>query len=92
MSADQHMELETTPVKVPLSSALGTESSSVWSVIRRGLLPLVVMVVIGAVVVGLVLLVRLLVDPVRDFLLQEGLFAGIMIGGLALVIVTRRHN
>ncbi|MGZ6376910.1 MAG: hypothetical protein ACXWPI_19590 [Ktedonobacterales bacterium] len=88
MTADQHMELETTLVEAPLSGALGADSSRVWPVIGRGLLPLALMVVIGAVVVGLVLLVRLLVDPVRDFLLQEGLFAGIMISGLALVIIT----
>jgi hypothetical protein len=84
MSADQ----QTTSVKVPLSRALGADSSSVWLVIAWGLLPLVLMVVIGAVVVGLVMLVRLLVDPVRYFLLQDGLFAGIMISGLALVIIT----
>lgn len=88
MSADQRMELETSPVEVPLSGALGAESSNVWPVIGRGLLPLALMVVIGAIVVGLVLLVRLLVDPVRYFLLQDGLFVGIMISGLALVIIT----
>jgi hypothetical protein len=88
MSADQRMELETSPVEVPLSGALGAESSNVWPGIGRGLLPLALMVVIGAIVVGLVLLVRLLVDPVRYFLLQDGLFVGIMISGLALVIIT----
>ena len=88
MSADQRMELETTPVEVPLSGALGTDSSSIWPVIGLGLLPLALMVVIGAGGVGLVLLVRLLVDPVRYFLLQEGLFASIMSSGLALVIIT----
>lgn len=88
MSADQSMELETAQVEAPLSSALGADSSSVWPVIGRGLLPLAVMVVTGAVVADLVMLIRLLVDPVRYFLIQEGLFAGIMISGLALVIIT----
>ena len=88
MSTDQHIELETTPVEVPLAGELGTQSRSVWPVIGRSLLPLAVMIVIGTVVVGLVLLVRLLVDPVRYFLLQQGLFVGIMISGLALVIIT----
>jgi hypothetical protein len=74
-------------VEAPLSGALGTESS-VWPVIGQSLLPLTVMVVIGAVVVSLILLIRLLVDPARYFLLQEGLFAGIMISGLALVIIS----
>jgi hypothetical protein len=82
------MELETTPVKAALSGVPGTESSSVWPVIGRGLLPLALMVVISTVVVGLILLVRLLVDPVRYFLLQDALFAGIMISGLALLIIT----
>ncbi len=87
MSADQRVELETEQVKVPFSGELGTDSS-VWPVIGLGLLPLALMVVIGAVMVGLVLLVRLLVDPVRYFLLQDALLAAIMISGLALVIVT----
>jgi len=80
---------------VQIETAQWSSKSSLLPAIGRGLLPMSMIVAIGVVVVALVLLVRLLVDSERYFLLQQALFAIILIGGIAcmifaFIVTTRR--
>jgi|SRR5579883_1882926 hypothetical protein len=82
MNAEQRIDK---PVKI--ETPQWSMKNSFVPAIGRGLLPLIVTIAIGAFAIVLIMLVRLLVDPVKYFLLQQALFAVIMIGALACIII-----
>jgi hypothetical protein len=67
-------------------SADQRDNRGVWHIILLGLTPLALLAVIGAVILVLVILIRLLIDPAR-FLLQQQIFTIVMVSGLAVAII-----
>ena len=81
------MKPETSKVGTPITCADQGDRSDVWFIIVQGLTPLALLAVIGVAVLVLIMLIRFLIDPTR-FLVEELIFAIVMIAGLALAIIS----
>jgi hypothetical protein len=88
MSTDESMKPRTSQTGTPISGTHQEDSSGIWPVILRGLTLLTVVAVIGIILWGPIALIRLLIDPAKYFLVQQVLFAIVMITELALAIIT----
>src|SRR6266568_2647101 len=82
------MRSEISKVEPPLPCAVPGDRSGVWRIILQGLTPPALLAVIGVAVIVLIMLTRFLIDPARFFLVQQLIFAIVMIAGLALAIFT----
>lgn len=82
------MKPRTSQRGTPISGTCQQDSSGLWHLILRGLTLLIVVTVIGIVLWGPIALIRLLIDPARYFLVQQCLFAIVMIAELALALIT----
>lgn len=92
------MKMEMFRVGTPITCTDQENKSGIGDVvyiILLGLTPLALVAMIGAAVVALIMLIQLLVDPVKYFLVQQLSFAIVMIAGMALAvavyILTIRH-
>jgi hypothetical protein len=84
---DQNMKPETSKAGTLITCADQGDRSDVWFIILQGLTPLALLAVIGVAVLVLIMLIRFLIDPTR-FLVEELIFAIVMIAGLALAIIS----
>lgn len=82
------MRSETSKAETPLSCADPGDRSRIWYIILWGLTLPAFLAVIGVAVLVLIMLTRFLIDPAEFFLVQQLIFAIIMIGGLALATIT----
>ncbi len=80
------MKTETSKAEMPITCTKWGDRRRLWRIVLLSLAPLAVVAVTGAVVLGLVILVRHLVDP-ASFLLEQIIFTIVMIGGLAIAII-----
>ena len=80
------MKTETSKAGIPVTCTKWGDRRRVWRIVLLSLAPLAVVAVTGAVVLGLVILVRHLVDP-ASFLLEQGIFIIVMITGLITAII-----
>jgi hypothetical protein len=82
------MRSETSKGETPLPCADPGDRSRVWHIILQGLTLPALLAVIGVAVIVLIMLTRMLIDPARFFVVQQLIFAIVMIAGLALAIYT----
>ena len=80
------MKTETSKAEMPITCTKWGDRRRLWRIVLLSLAPLAVVAVTGAVVLGLVILVRHLVDP-ASFLLEQIIFTIVMVGGLAIAII-----
>lgn len=84
---DNSMKPETSKVGVPITCTDQGDSSGVWFILLQGLTPLALLGVIGFAVLALIMFIRFLIDPTR-FLVEQLIFAIVMIAGLALAVIS----
>lgn len=82
------MRSVTSKGETPLPCADPGDRSRVWRIILQGLTLPALLAVIGVAVIVLIILTRMLIDPSRFFVVQQLIFAIVMIAGLALAIFT----